>query len=52
LSAGAAAIRDATPADVPLIYGLIVELAEYERAPEKVTGTEAMLAESLFQPRP
>ena len=46
------AIRDAEPRDVPLIYSLIVELAEYERAPEKVTGTEAMLAESLFGARP
>jgi GNAT superfamily N-acetyltransferase len=46
------AIRDAEPRDVPLIYSLIVELADYERAPEKVTGTEAMLAESLFGARP
>jgi GNAT superfamily N-acetyltransferase len=45
-------IRDAEVADVPLIHSLIRELAEYERAPEKVTGTEAMLAESLFGPRP
>jgi GNAT superfamily N-acetyltransferase len=41
-------IRAAQPADVELIFSLIVELAEYERAPEKVTGTPEMLAEALF----
>jgi GNAT superfamily N-acetyltransferase len=45
-------IREASPDDVPLLYSMIVGLAEYERAPEKVTGTEAMLAESLFGPTP
>lgn len=45
-------IRDATPEDIGLIHSLIRELADYERAPEKVTGTEAMLAESLFGPTP
>lgn len=44
-------IRAAEPADVELIFSLIVELAEYERAPEKVTGTPEMLAEALFGPR-
>jgi GNAT superfamily N-acetyltransferase len=45
-------IRDAAPADVPLLYSLIVALAEYERAPEKVTGTEEMLGRALFGPTP
>ena len=37
-------IRAAEPADVELIFSLIVELAEYERAPEQVTGTPELLA--------
>jgi GNAT superfamily N-acetyltransferase len=41
-------IRPAQPADVELIFSLIVELAEYERAAEQVVGTPEMLAESLF----
>ncbi|MDQ6605675.1 MAG: GNAT family N-acetyltransferase [Actinomycetota bacterium] len=31
---------------------MIVRLAEYERAPEKVTGTEQMLGRALFGPAP
>jgi GNAT superfamily N-acetyltransferase len=31
---------------------MIVALAEYERAPEKVTGTEQMLGRALFGARP
>jgi GNAT superfamily N-acetyltransferase len=31
---------------------MIVGLAEYERAPEKVTGTPALLARALFGPEP
>jgi GNAT superfamily N-acetyltransferase len=45
-------IRAAAPADVPLIFSLVVELAEYERAPEQVTGTPELLAEALFGARP
>jgi GNAT superfamily N-acetyltransferase len=45
---GAVAIRAATPADVPLLHSLIVELAQYERAPEPVTGTEELLHRALF----
>jgi GNAT superfamily N-acetyltransferase len=48
----AVAIRAAVPADVPLLHRLIVALAEYERAPDAVTGTPAMLAEALFGERP
>ena len=49
---GRVRIRPASPADVVLIYSFIVELAEYERAPEQVTGTPQLLAESLFGPQP
>jgi GNAT superfamily N-acetyltransferase len=45
-------IRDARPEDVVLIFGWVVELAEYERAPEQVTGTPALLEEALFGPAP
>jgi GNAT superfamily N-acetyltransferase len=41
-------IRDAEPADVELIFSLIVELADYERARARVVGTPQLLAESLF----
>jgi GNAT superfamily N-acetyltransferase len=45
-------IRDARREDVALIFGWVVELAEYERAPEQVTGTPALLEEALFGPAP
>lgn len=45
-------IRDATRDDVGLIFGWIVELAEYERAREQVTGTPDLLDEALFGPDP
>jgi GNAT superfamily N-acetyltransferase len=45
-------IRPAEPADVELIYTLIVELAEYERAPDQVAGTPELLREALFGPHP
>jgi GNAT superfamily N-acetyltransferase len=45
-------IRPATEADVPLIFGLIQALAEYERLAHEVVATEAMVRESLFGPRP
>jgi GNAT superfamily N-acetyltransferase len=45
-------IRDATRDDVALIFGWVVELAEYERAPEQVTGTPALLEEALFGTSP
>jgi GNAT superfamily N-acetyltransferase len=47
LSAGLT-IRAAEPADVELIFSLIIELAEYERARERVVGTPELLHESLF----
>jgi GNAT superfamily N-acetyltransferase len=45
-------IRPAEEADVELIYALIAKLAEYERAPEQVVGTPALLRESLFGAHP
>jgi GNAT superfamily N-acetyltransferase len=45
-------IREARPDDARLIFGWIVELAEYERAPEQVRGTPALLEEALFGPEP
>ena len=45
-------IRPATPDDVPQIHAFILELAEYERARERVTATPAMLAAGLFGQHP
>jgi GNAT superfamily N-acetyltransferase len=45
-------IRRASPADVPAIYGLIRDLAEYERSLPEVTGTREQLSQSLFGPDP
>jgi GNAT superfamily N-acetyltransferase len=45
---GSLRIRRAEPADTELIFSLIVELAEYERAPDRVVGTPALLSEALF----
>jgi len=43
-----ARIRAARPDDVPLLLDLIRQLADYERAPDQVTGTEALLHQALF----
>jgi GNAT superfamily N-acetyltransferase len=45
-------IRPAERTDVPLLFSFIVRLAEYERAPEMVTGTEELLELALFGERP
>jgi GNAT superfamily N-acetyltransferase len=45
-------IRPARPADVPAIYRLVRELAEYERSLDQVVATEAGLAASLFGGQP
>jgi GNAT superfamily N-acetyltransferase len=45
-------IRPAEPEDVPAIFSLIRDLAEYEKLSDMVTGTEAMLHDALFGPRP
>ena len=41
-------IRKAVKEDVPAMFRLIKELAEYERAPEAVINTEQMLLEDGF----
>lgn len=45
-------IRPATPADVPAIVRMILELATYENAAHEVRVTEEMLRSSLFGERP
>lgn len=45
-------VRDARPADVATIHTMIVELAEYERARDAVTGTPEMVHRALFGPAP
>jgi len=51
-SAAAASIRRATPADVPRIHALLLELAEYERLAHEVRATAESLHEALFGRRP
>jgi GNAT superfamily N-acetyltransferase len=45
-------IRPARREDVALMFSLIVELAEYERAADQVVGSEALLEAALFGPKP
>jgi GNAT superfamily N-acetyltransferase len=45
-------VRAATPADVPLVFGFIRELAEYERLLHEVEATEADVARDLFGETP
>jgi GNAT superfamily N-acetyltransferase len=45
-------IRPARPGDEDLLLGLVRELAEYERAPEAVVATPALLREALFGDSP
>jgi GNAT superfamily N-acetyltransferase len=45
-------IRVASSTDVPVILELVRELAAYEREPDAVETTEAMLQEALFGPSP
>lgn len=45
-------IRNAVPSDVPIILGLIRELAEFEKLSHEVSATEAELHAHLFGPRP
>jgi len=47
-----AMIRAATPADIPSIHRLIVELAIYEREPDAVKATHDDLHAALFGSRP
>lgn len=45
-------IRSAVPSDVGTILGFVRELAEFEKAPDEVTSTEAMMHEALFGAHP
>jgi len=45
-------IRPATSADLPLIAGLIRDLATYEKLDHQVRFDEAALGQHLFAPRP
>jgi GNAT superfamily N-acetyltransferase len=45
-------IRPAERSDVGLLLSMIRELAEYERARERATGTEELLEEALFGDEP
>jgi GNAT superfamily N-acetyltransferase len=45
-------IRDARRDDIALIFGWVVELAEYERASEHVHGSPELLEEALFGAAP
>jgi GNAT superfamily N-acetyltransferase len=45
-------IREAERADVEQIFSWIVELAEYERSPESVTGNPELLERALFGEQP
>src|SRR5580704_14530118 len=46
------AIRPAGSADVPVIFSLIKDLAEYERLSHEVEATEDILRRNLFGERP
>lgn len=45
-------IRAVTPDDVPVLFALLKELAEYERLAHEVVATEEGLREGLFGTRP
>jgi GNAT superfamily N-acetyltransferase len=49
---GTVEIRPAQEADVDFIFAMIVGLAEYEKSPESVLGTPALLRDALFAERP
>ncbi|MDR7050282.1 GNAT superfamily N-acetyltransferase [Duganella sp. 3397] len=45
-------IRPAEPADIPAIFGMIFELAVFEKLEHMVVADEAMLHEALFSDKP
>ncbi|MBV8216817.1 MAG: GNAT family N-acetyltransferase [Solirubrobacterales bacterium] len=45
-------IRDARRDDVELVFGWILELAEYEHYRDHVTGSPELLEDALFGPNP
>ncbi len=48
---GRVRIRRARRNDVPLIFSLVVALADYERARDRVSGSEELLERALFGPQ-
>jgi len=44
-------LKEAQPADVPVILSFIRQLGEYERLPHEVVATEEILQENLFGSR-
>lgn len=48
-SIGEVQIRPATEADAELLFGLILELAAYEKLTDKVSGDAEVLRRSLFE---
>lgn len=51
MTAEAVTIRPATEADVETLFGLILELAEYEKLTDAVRGDAEVLRRSLFEER-
>lgn len=51
-SMSAVHIRSATTADVPIVYSLVRELAEYEKLLHEVVATEELVKRALFGPKP
>src|SRR5258705_2140850 len=45
-------IREATAEDVPIVLQFIRGLAEYEKALDRVSATEAIIQTALFGPEP
>lgn len=45
-------LRPAVPADAPLIFNLVRELAEYEKLAHAVDATPEMIGDALFGDRP
>lgn len=41
-------LRSATPADVPLVFQFIRDIADYEKLAHEVEGNEALLTQALF----
>ena len=50
--AGNFTLRDATPADVPVVVHFVRALAEYEKLLHEAKGTEVDFAAALFGPTP
>ena len=46
------AIRAARPADAPLVFALVQELAAYEKLSDQVDATEQQIADALFADPP